>query len=128
MRQISRLDRRGAALFEAIVALAIVATAGVSAARFVVEAIHAEAALALRENVLFEADRLLAATSLLRAEELAQRLGAHTVGGFYIEIQRPEPALYRISVGEAQGMELLVTVVSRLASSGGPNAAPVGAR
>ena len=113
MRRAAHLDSRGAALFEAIVALAIVATAGVSAARFVVEAIHAEAELARREKALFEADRLLAATSLLRAEELAQRLGVHTVGEFVVDIQRPEPELYRIAVGEEDGREMLVTVVYR---------------
>ena len=108
-----RLDSRGAALFEAIVALAIVTTAGVSAARFVVETIHAEGELAEREKLLLDADRVLAATSLLRAEELAPRLGARTIGEFVVDIQRPEPELYRIAVSERGGTEMLVTVVYR---------------
>ena len=128
MRQASRFNRRGAALFEAIVALAIVATAGVSAARFVVEAIHAEAALARREEDQFEADRLLAATSMLRAEELAQRLGARNVGDFVVDVQRPKPELYRIAVGDEGGIELLVTVVYRRSEPVGSNPAPSGAQ
>ena len=94
-------DERGIALLEALVALAILSTAGV--------------AFVGLGRAAVEADRFLTATTLLRRQELDERLGHHEVGEFVVHIQRPEPTLYRLAIAEtvAPEVELLVTVVYR---------------
>lgn len=106
---------RGAALLEALVALAILAAAGLSVVGQLQAALQSEHALRDREARYVRADRFLAAMSLLTAADLDRRIGDHRVGEFVARVQRPEPLLYRLSLSDtvpASG-ELLVTVVYR---------------
>ena len=107
---------RGVALLETLVALTILAAAGVSLAALAAAGARAEAAARLEERATVAANRLLTALSLLNRDELDQRIGAHPVGEFSVEIQRPEPGLYRLAVGLASepGGAKLVTVVYRV--------------
>jgi type II secretory pathway pseudopilin PulG len=108
-------DERGVVLLEALVALAILGTAGVALVGLGRAAVEAQRRAAETEVTLAAADRLLTATTLLRRQELDQRLGDHAVGEFVVHIQRPEPALYRLAIAEvnAPETEMLVTVVYR---------------
>jgi len=107
--------KRGAVLLEVIVALTILATAGVSFAAVTSNALESEGGLIRREENLAVAERLLSATTLLSRGDLDLRLGRHRVGDFIVEIQRPERDLYRIAICEvaAPEIETLVTVVYR---------------
>ncbi len=106
---------RGIALLEVLIALAILSIGGLATVAVVDSAIRSQADMALRENETATASRVLAALSLLKANELTQRLGNHDIGEFVADISRPEPALFRIGLSEerAPEAEILVTVVYR---------------
>jgi type II secretory pathway pseudopilin PulG len=110
-----RRCRRGIALLEALVALAIVATAGLGFLTVMRQALAASQAAGERERRLAAADRVLGAMTLLRRNELEQRIGLHPVGEFVVQVSRPERTVFRIAVSEAAapGQALLVTLVYR---------------
>lgn len=123
-----RVNERGAALLEVLVAVAILATAGASTIGLLGELTrHLHLAIE-REREVMEATRVLTATTLLDRDDLDRRLGDRTVAGFTVNVQRPERALYRIAVrippaGDsafAVSPELLVTVVHRPVEEGSP--------
>ncbi|HEV8381580.1 MAG TPA: hypothetical protein VGQ29_08345, partial [Gemmatimonadales bacterium] len=68
-----------------------------------------------RERILAAEERVLAALTLLNRSELDQRIGRRQIGEFIVDIQRPEPRLYRIALLQQQSpqVEDLVTVVYR---------------
>ena len=105
----------GAMLLEAIVALTVLSLAGAGALALAAAALRAERDMAGREAVNLAADRVLAASALLTRTDLDRRLGRRSVGEFTVEVQRPEPALYRIAIAESRSpdIELLVTVIYR---------------
>lgn len=110
-----RHAERGAALLEAMVALAILATAGTGLVAALGAALRNETELARYEATVLAADRVLTAMTLLTRNDLDQRLGSHRAGEFVVEVQRPRPTLYRIAVAEARApeVETLATVVFR---------------
>src|SRR6266481_3776824 len=106
---------RGVALLEVLIATLILGTAGVALVELVGAGLRAEQDAHHREATLATVERLLAATTLLKREELDQRIGRRDVGEFIVDIQRPERTLYRIAVLETESpqVEDLVTVVYR---------------
>lgn len=106
---------RGVALLEVLVALVILATAGIGLMELVGAGLRAERDARAREATLATEERLLAAHTLLRRHELDQRLGRRVVGEFIVDVQRPEPTLYRIALlhQASPHLEDLVTVVYR---------------
>src|SRR6476661_320453 len=107
-----RPAERGAVLLEAVVALTILMAAGLSVISLLGASLASEAGLVRREAELRDLDRMLAAMTLLSRLDLDRRLGRHLMGGLVAEVQRPEPALYRVAVGRPQS-EPLITVVYR---------------
>src|SRR5438477_13521 len=112
---VTRRAERGIALLEVLVAMLILSLAGVAAVELVATGLRAQFDAAHRERTLADEERLLAATTLLKREELNQRLGRRTVGEFLVDIQRPERTLYRIGLLQAGNpqVEDLVTVIYR---------------
>ncbi|HET9385242.1 MAG TPA: prepilin-type N-terminal cleavage/methylation domain-containing protein [Gemmatimonadales bacterium] len=108
-------DNRGVALLEVLVALVILATAGIGLIELVGAGLRGEHDAQAREATLATEERLLAALTLLRRHELDQRLGRRVIGEFIADIQRPEPTLYRIALLQQTSphVEDLVTVVYR---------------
>ena len=106
---------RGVALIEILAAVAILGVAGLALGELVAGGTRAVAVTGQRERELADEERLLTAWSLLRREELDQRIGDHVVGPYVVRIQRPERGLYRLAVERslAPGVEELVTVVWR---------------
>ena len=107
--------RRGAALLEVLIALAILGGTGVAFIGALAEPLSAARREAAREGTLAAADRVLSAMTLLTRDDLDRRLGRRAAGEFTILVDRPTPVLYRIAVAErvAPERELLVTVVHR---------------
>lgn len=103
---------RGAALLEVLAAVAILGIAGLAFLELLGAGTRAEAGARMRERELADAERLVAAWSLLTARELDQRLGRRNVGPYIVGVQRPERGLYRIAI-ERGHIEELVTVVYR---------------
>lgn len=108
-------SEQGFALLEVIVALMILSVTGLSLLRFSAAVLDDEYRRIASEQQLRAASRVLAAASLLTRSELDLRLGDRRVGEFSVDVQRPEPTLYRIAVSElhSAGSPLLVTVVLR---------------
>jgi len=106
---------RGVALLEVLAAVMILGVAGLALVELVGGGTHAVAVARERERKLADEERLLAAWTLLRREELDQRIGERTVGPYVVGVQRPERGLYRIALQrkEASGLEDVVTVVWR---------------
>lgn len=98
-----------------LAALAVLSVAGLSLMGSVVDATRAVANAERREAELADEDRLLAAQSLLTRRDLEIRLGTRPVGPYLINVQRPEPDLFRIALRRAVSPETddLVTVVFR---------------
>jgi type II secretory pathway pseudopilin PulG len=105
----------GSALLDAIVALAILGGAGSALIAQLAMSLKSQEELRQREAAMVAADRVLASMALLNRSDLDLRLGRHRAGDKVIEVQRPDPTLYRISVAEARNptLEALVTVVYR---------------
>jgi hypothetical protein len=109
------MNRHGAVLIEALVAIAILSVAGLSAIEYVVAVQEAHARSVTRERDLARAERLLTATVLLSQRELEQRLGIRSADDFLVWIDRPEPFLFRVGISapERPKAELLATLVYR---------------
>lgn len=109
-------SERGVLLLEALIALAILATAGVGLITLLAQATQTRAAVQAEERRVADASRLLTATTLLTQAELSQRIGSHRVGPYIVAVSRPAPTLYRVAIAgaDSSGVELLVTVVHAL--------------
>ena len=108
-------NNRGVVLLEVLVAVVILATAGIGLVELVGSGLRAERDARLHEGTLATEERVLSALTLLNRNELDQRIGRRQIGEFIVEIQRPEPTLYRIALLQEQSpqVEDLVTVVYR---------------
>jgi len=106
---------RGVALLEVLAAVAILGVAGLALVDVVAGGTRAVGVARERERELADEERLLTAWSLLKREELDQRLGERVVGPYVMRVQRPERGLYRLAVERsvAPAVEELVTVVYR---------------
>jgi type II secretory pathway component PulJ len=109
-----RVNRRGVALLEVLVALAVLGLAGLALVEVSAQALraldHAEAV----ERRIGDEDRLLAAYSLLNRRDLGQRAGLHRVGPYDVRVDRLDLALFRITVGPAGEPADLATAVYRI--------------
>jgi type II secretory pathway pseudopilin PulG len=108
-------NERGVALLDVLVALVILGTVGLSLVERIGAGLRGERDARRREEALATEERLLAAHTLLKRPELDQRIGRRHVGEFIVDVQRPEPTLYRIALLQQQSpnVEDLVTVVYR---------------
>jgi hypothetical protein len=108
-------NERGVVLLEVLVAVVILATAGIGLVELVGFGLRAERDARLRERTLATEERLLSALTLLNRKELDQRIGRRRIGEFIVDVQRPERTLYRIALlqGPSPEVEDLVTVVYR---------------
>jgi type II secretory pathway pseudopilin PulG len=108
-------SERGVVLLEVLVALVLLAIAGIALMENVGAGLRAERDARDRESRLATEDRLLSALSLLNRTDLDQRIGRRRIGEFVVDVQRPDKALYRIAIVQEQSphVEDLVTVVYR---------------
>jgi hypothetical protein len=108
-------NRAGAALLEVMVALVILVASGAAAMGAAHTALAAEQRAAVREAELLDGERLLTALVLLRRADLDQRLGVRSAGPWWVQILRPEPTIYRISLARETHPDhaVLVTLVHR---------------
>lgn len=108
-------NSRGVVLLEVLVAIVILSTAGIAMVALAGAGLQAERDARQREQTLAAEERVLAALTLLNRNELDQRIGRRRIGEFIVDIQRPEPTLYRIALlqSESPHVEDLVTVVYR---------------
>jgi type II secretory pathway component PulJ len=110
---------RGVVLLEVLAALTIFAFAAASAIGLLSQLSATEQRMHANERVVADQDRLMAAYSLLTREDLDRRLGPRAVGAYVVEVQRPTATLYRVTVGDSTGVEL-VTLLYRPEASHAP--------
>ena len=117
-----RRGEQGVALLEVLAAVVILGIAGLAMVQLVAAGMRAATHARERERQLADEDRLLAAFTLLRREDLDLRLGDRTVGAYVVNVQRPEQSLYRIALKrvETVAVENLVTVVYRPGAAHAP--------
>jgi xanthine/CO dehydrogenase XdhC/CoxF family maturation factor len=98
-----------------VIALSILASAGVTLTALVGEALRAQRAAIAEEQQILRASTVMATVALMRSNDLAMRLGDHDIGGVTVTIQRPEPGLFRVAVRDSahQAREVLITVLHR---------------
>ena len=99
-------------LLEVLAALTIFAFAAVSAIGLLGQLSDSEHRGQVNETMVADQNRLLTAYSLLTRSDLDLRLGRRVVGRYLVEVQRPDMALYRVSVGDSTGVDL-VTLLYR---------------
>lgn len=100
--------RSGAALLEAIVALTVLAIAGISLLGVASDAYRVIERSADSERRMRDANRLLDAASLWSRTELDQRLGERIQGSMRMRIVRLSAKLYRVQLLTAADDELLL--------------------
>lgn len=105
---------RGVALLEALVAVAVLASAGIAVLTLLAADAGAIRRAASAEAEFKAADRVLTAATLMTRHELEDRLGRRRVGEFTLLIQRREE-LFRVAVESADSLAepLLETLVYR---------------
>lgn len=110
-----RPAERGALLLEVVAALAILALVAPAMLALVAAVARQERLAATREEQVAQAERVLGALTLLTRAELDRGVGVRRMGEFVVEIERPQPALYRLSVSRADTRRRaeLVTMVYR---------------
>jgi type II secretory pathway pseudopilin PulG len=106
--------RRGVALLEAIVALAIFATVGIAALTMAATATRATASTRDADRELREASGFLEAVALWTRNDLDQRLGDRRQGPWTLTIERPYAELYLVTLRDTlNGAPLLETSLFR---------------
>jgi type II secretory pathway pseudopilin PulG len=101
-------DRGGAALLEALVALAVLATVGSAAAWTAAEAMRAVVRVHEEEARVRSAARLLTAASLWSRDDLDRHLGSRAQGPWRMRIDRPRPTLYLVSLADTTTDQVLL--------------------
>jgi Tfp pilus assembly protein PilV len=113
-RSSSRASRRGAALLEAIIALAVLSISAIAVVRIASESYHALELSIELETRMERAHALLDAATLWSRSEIDQRLGDRLQGEMRMSIQRVAPALYHVTlVSAVDGTPLLETTFFR---------------
>ena len=102
---------RGAALLEVLVALAILAIAGVTLLSALGESVQALERSLARDREISSASAFLNVVALWPREDLDRRLGWREQGRWRLRIDRPEPELYAVTLADSTGMRMLLTTV-----------------
>lgn len=103
-----RLDRRGAVLLEAMVAITILAVAGTAAVTMVAESAAVVRRARDADAQARRADAFLHAVALWTRDDLDRRLGDRPQGPWRLEIQRPTPTLYEVVLTDSTGGDVLL--------------------
>lgn len=93
--------RAGAALLEAIVALAVFGTAGSAALLLMRDGVRAAERARAAEREMRHADAFLATVSLWTREDLDRRLGERPQGPWRLVILRRTPMLYDVALRDS---------------------------
>ena len=107
-QRLGRRARAGAVLLEVIVALTILAVAGVAAVAATGESVRAAGRLRETERELREASAFLEAVALWPREDLDRRLGDRAQGRWRLRIDRPSPTVYEVRLADSTGAFVLL--------------------
>ncbi|HEX2778577.1 MAG TPA: hypothetical protein VHM30_03690 [Gemmatimonadaceae bacterium] len=106
--------RAGAVLLEAIVALAILVTAGAAIVAMLGQSLHTVEALRRAEREMREASAYLDVVALWPREDLERHLGEREQGPWRMRVDREAPTLYLVVLSDSSGKrDLLRTMLYR---------------
>lgn len=109
-----RSSRSGAVLLEVIIALTILATAGLGAVIMVAETGRVVERARAIEREVEAASALMDAVSLWPREDLDRHLGDHPQGAWRMSVDRESGSLYVVTISDtAKGAALISTVLYR---------------
>ena len=108
MRARERRRRDGAALLEALVALVILATAGIAVTALAIESARVVQRAQATEAELRRADAFFTVVTLWPREDLDRHLGDHVQGPWRLRVGRLVPTLYTISLTDSLGARTLL--------------------
>lgn len=109
-------SRRGAALLEAIVALAILATVGAAAAGMASDSLRTVEHLRQTESDVHRAVQFITAVAMWPREDLDRHLGRTVQGPWNLVVDRRSATFYQITlISRATGRVTLQTAVVRAA-------------
>lgn len=100
---------------EALAALVILGVVGGPLLAAVLGALRSRETAAAADRRIQLADQTLQAVALLTRRDLERRLGRHQLGSFVVEVQRPERAIFSITLYEDSLAQapLLATFIHR---------------
>ena len=101
------IGNRGAALLEALIALAVLGTVGSAAAWSASESMRAVSRTHAREAEQRAAGRLLTSVTLWPREDLDRHLGSSPQGHWRLRIDRPLRTIYVVSLRDTTSEALL---------------------
>lgn len=110
--------RSGLTLLEAIVALSILATAGIAAVNLTSESTHTVSLVRNTDRDIARASELLDAVTLWSVDDLDRHLGTRSQGDWRMRVNKDGP-LYRVAVTDSAGRTLLETSLYRPSVSRG---------
>ena len=100
-RNSARRPRQGAVLLEAMVALAILASAGVVMVSLVAESARAVERVRSAESEMRAANAFFSAVALWPREDLDRHLGDRHQGRWIMRVDRPRPNLYVATLSDS---------------------------
>ena len=95
--------RRGTALLESLVALVVLAFAGVSLLSLAAACLERVRTADAADRRSRDASAFLEAVALWPRAELMQRLGRREQGPFQLDVQRPSPTLFVLRLTDSTG-------------------------
>jgi type II secretory pathway pseudopilin PulG len=108
MRTRKRRSPKGAALLEALIALAVLVTAGTAIAALAVESGHAVEQARAADSDLRRADAFFNVVTLWPREDLNRHLGTREEGSWRLRIDRPTSTLYTLTLTDSLGKRILL--------------------
>lgn len=106
-----RADQRGVILLEVIVAMSLLAFAGVGLCALVTQSIEAVGRAGQTDEQTSKASAYLEVVSVWTRADLDRHLGSRRAGPWWLEIQRPEPSLYTVSLADSSSTSVLFRTV-----------------
>jgi type II secretory pathway pseudopilin PulG len=102
------VERRGIALFEVLVALAILGVAGSGVVAVVIETAGAVHRARASDEDTRQASAFLDKVALWQREDLDRHLGQHRQGPWALQVQRTSASIYEVSLSDSSGNRTLL--------------------
>ena len=103
-----RRSRSGMTLLEVLIALAILAGAGMAILGVATQSWHAVQSARDADRALLEASAFLDAVALWPREDLDRHLGERTQAPWRMRVDRPLPTVYVVTLADSSGVDTLL--------------------
>jgi hypothetical protein len=101
-------NRSGVALIDALVAVVVLATAGVGLVTLLAQTASTVRGVRERERLIYRASSELASVSVLSGGELSGRVGETAQGAFVLRVVKPSEGVFDVSIIEPRSDHVLL--------------------